>query len=502
MDIKIKKEKESERHLDIPQFATSKEINEEYDKTIILPKTVNPQDTLKFDREETNDDLILNTREVTTEFHTDDFSTLEMDTKDLEDNVKAVKDQQFDRHADTIKVESNKQEEKTEDTSEKPKRKKRAPREIKINGKYLKLSIIALIIIVVLSISMYAYKNHYSEERFVTSELESSTVASDLYVYGESLTVNPYTNKDKFKLYDRESHEYIDLSYGKTVDDHLNFGNVELGSYYLFVNDEIVTLDENPQISYTTITRDEMRKKVSITTDEESVLHIDLTDGSQSEDVDILIDASQGDIQGFTASDNKTTEQELSLKYAKALQTELKSLGYNVALTRNNDEVPGNCNYQDTYCSQGRVAMPYNTNAKLYISIGFNGSGGSGFEINDTNYSSHTLSRLIANGLESTISASTRQSGLVDTGIYNKTYKANGNKVDYLYLIRETGGIAMNSDNDEAKEFNTSVTGSETIVIDLAYISESDDFKIVNNQANQDKIVKSIASSIDQYIKK
>lgn len=496
MDIKIKKEGGVDRKLDIPTFKSSNEINKELDGAPFEEHKVSPKDTVKLEKHE--DDLELTTQFITTEFNTDEFETMEVDTIDLENDIESIEtEQSFEqkRDEDTIKINRSEYVD-LEDGDDQHNIK----REFAINIKYLYILIAVIIIIICSVIGYQTYKHLTSESRFLNTALETPYPINDVYVYGESVDLVTSNKIEKVSLYNTETKEYTEQTITSAVDKQLHFSNVENGEYYLFTNNKIITSSEKIDVQYQTITRDDVNKDVQLKTDDQGVLVVTVKDAT-SKQIDILIDASQGDVQGFTASDGTTTEQELSLKYALALKSNLQSLGYNVALTREDDSVPGDCSYKDYYCDTGRIAMAYKDNPKLYIQLGFNGENGNGFEITDSHLTSHTLARILKSSLASSLDASNRASDQLETGIYNKTYEdSEGNLIDYLYLIRETGGLAMNSDNKEAEAFNTQNVGTEAIEIDLGYMSEETDFSKLNDDNEIDTITKAIASGIDQYV--
>lgn len=497
MDIKIKKEQESNRHLDIPQFKSSDEINREFDHTEPEDHSVEPGEPVRLERHE--DELQLTTQMITTQIDTDSFDTLEVDTIDLENDLKVIEatqnPQPDKREEDTIKINQTEHIELEDgDEIEQPRR------EFNINLRYVYLTVAILILLIIGFVSYNVYIDMTSQERLINNALENQYPISDINIYGESVNLisdKPLNNVD---LYNIETEERTTQELGKSIDQQLHFSAVEAGTYYMFVGDQIITSSNDIEVKYQTIMRDGVSKNVEFSTNEQKIVEAHVADNNSSK-VDILIDPSQGDIQGFTASDDKTTEQELSLKYALSLKSNLQQYGYNVKLTRDDDSVPGGCAYDEPYCDSGRVAMAYEDNPKLYILIGFNGTNGSGFEITDSNLNSHTLARLIKSSLSPLISPSERVSGQLEAGIFNKTYNdEDGNKIDYLYLIRETGGLLMNSDNQDASDFNTNPVGAETIEIDPGYISEDADFEKLNDDSEIDSFTKALATAIDQYI--
>lgn len=498
MDIKIKREEESNRRLDVPTFKSSDEINKEFDHVEVKEKTVIPAKRIRPEKHE--DDLELTTQFITTELNTDSFDTLDVDTIDIENDLKVIEAEQYGdaekRDEDTIKMDNHQevQSEEEEEEIELP------PRQFNINMRYVYAGGLILLILIGLIIGYNVYENATSQERFVTQALEQQTEITDINIYGESVNLIASEGFEEIDLYNLETKDMTTQKLGKSIDQQLHFSQVENGTYYMFNKSRIITSKNDLNVGYQTITRDGVNKDVSFKTDEKGIVEVKVATAT-TQKIDILIDASQGDIQGFMASDNKTTEQQLSLKYALALKSNLQQYGYNVVLTRDDDSVPGGCTYNDTYCSSGRVAMAYQNNPKLYITIGFNGTGINGFEITDSYLNSHTLARLIKSSISSSIIPSERVNGQLESGIFNKVYKAaDGTKVDYLYLIRETGGLLMHSDNENASQFNTRQVGAEAIEVDPGYIGEAADFEKLNDDSEIDSFTKSLAAAIDQYI--
>lgn len=503
MDIKIKKDSTNgdEKNLDIPQFRNSDEINKELDSSDFKKYGVSPKKTMRLNKNE--DDLHLTTQFITTEFNTDDFETLEVDTLDLKNDIKTIETEyeksensrkEQSKIEDTIKV-KNVEYEKVD--LEIPKEKK----QLRINVKHLVMSIIGLILLIVLVIiGIYFYQQNSAEKQLERMLAESITI-DDVNVYGESVNFITEDPLGEIVLHNMETEEEVTESAEDTIDTQYHFDDVAVGNYYITSGERLITIGDNPDISYQTITRDGTNKDITITSTEKNIVNVEVAN-SDKQQVDILIDPSQGGIQGITASDYATTEQQLSLEYAKALQSELEALGYNVALTREDDSVPGGCDYQDTYCSDGRIAMAYSLNPKLYIGLGFNGTDGSGFEIFDSVNNSHTLAELLKTNLESVLTPSERTSDQVEPGIFNKVYESDNGDLDYLYAIRETGGAIMNSDNEntDAIALNTNKVGAESLVLDLGYISNGIDFYNLDEETEVTAVAKAIANAIDQYV--
>ncbi len=500
--MKIKKDdKRQDRKLDIPKFTPSANINQELDKVKFKQHKVKTKETVKLQK--TNDDLVLDTQEVTSSLDSK-FDTIKVSTIDLEDEMSKFLEEDYSQiEADTITINKAPKQSTGADSklaagksskSDTPKVKRR----ISKRGKRLIFgaSIFTFLIIVFLIIAISISNN---EQRFINRNLQSSVAINDYHVYGEALNLETDTQIKDVSLYNRQTKSNLEVEYSDAIDFGINFKNISEGEYFLFINGQLAVALEPLKLEYNTITRNDASKQITISTIDQNVLTISVKDVA-SEQVDILIDPSKGGIQGYSGYDNEQTEQSLSLKYAKALKSELKSRGYNVELSRTDDSVPGGCSYDDLYCSDGRLAMAYDTNAKLYINIGFNISGFSGFEITDSYLSSHQLSSEIASNLSTVISPSNRTDMQVSEGVYNQTYEnSTGELVDYDYAIRETGGSIMNSDNQEAS-FNTNYKGAQAIKIQLGYITTADDYDQLTDLQTEEAIVIAICDAIDEYL--
>lgn len=517
MDIKIKKEEHKDRKLDIPTFKDSHEIEEELDKVEFKDHKVKTEDTVKLAREE--DELDLSTKEITTSLSDEQFDTLQVSENDLEDGVfeQQKRIESFDRDAttiemiddirdqDTIKIskpeETNDEQDVEVEDSEKTDYMLLLKQKLnKLDKRKTLYGLLALLILITILLGIKYFANRYDEADFIEGQLESAINIDSVSVYGEAINFNSEIDISEIELYNRESQEFTNFEYGQTVDTAFNPQTVEAGSYFVYADDKLMTIDENPKIAFTTIVRDEARKDITITSTEQNAVTLDVTNSS-SDDLDILIDASQGALDGNLGYDQTMTEEKLSLEYAQKLQEKLKALGYNVEVNRSSGEEPGDCDYQDPYCAGGRVAQAYETGAKLYISIGFNGSDASGYEVNDSVYSSHELGQSIISSLNANLSSSSRASDQTSDGLYSKVYSEDGTDYDYLYLIRETGGISIPSDNDDAKDYNKQAVGAQTLVLNLGYIGIEEDFNTLTNETNIDKIADAIANAIDGYVK-
>lgn len=456
-------------------------------------------DNIEFTREleiNNSDELSIKQQSYTTVDDTDELATMEVDIKKLQEEIEAFSDEKTKEVLqDTIDFSENPENFLTESEEELIYQKKILERK----NRHLKIITIFLVVILTI-IVVIALIYSSSDAIFVRTNNNNLIMLDSIEVYGESVNTESDEPIRDVQLYNRDTKEYIQMSIDEGIDQQIKFDQIDYGSYYLFINGKLAELSYNPKVVFQTINRDYISKKVSITTGDNNIVNINISE-SVSDQVDIIIDPSQGGVQGYVASDGTTTEQQLSMEYAFALKTSLEEMGYNVQLTRYIDQVPGDCETDDLYCQDGRIAQAYSSGAKIYIALGFAGSNSSGFEIIDSYQSSHELARDVKTYLSNILTPRVDYNLQVEPGIINKTYKDSyGQDVDYSYYIRETGGSIMNSDNQQAAALNDNPVGTETLQINLGYIGNERDFEQLNDSEEITEITEQIATGIDYYI--
>ena len=218
------------------------------------------------------------------------------------------------------------------------------------------------------------------------------------------------------------------------------------------------------------------------------------------EDVyDILIDPGHGGLDGGTVA-GELTEANEALKLSKYIASRLEDHGLKVKLTRTEDvdpAGPGKSDYgKSPFYDEGRVEQVYRYQTKYMISNHLNSFNESleGFEvyssvINDDDWSSRVSTALKEAGQDprDSVKSEFRSS----EGSYKKYFVCRGSSyeekygclndsLDYLYIIRETGGAL--SQSSELVEHNNSYDsiphyGSETLLIEYAYLDNPKDYK-------------------------
>lgn len=303
------------------------------------------------------------------------------------------------------------------------------------------------------------------------------TVEEDIVTYQ---LVSPY-EKESSNNYYAEANKGILLK------------DLPVGDYFLYLNDKPVYLSEEMNQSWYTIQREGGSKKITLT-NVFGLLGVSIETVQELPETvyDLIIDPGHGgDDPG--AAYAGYTEAEETLVLSEYLKQRFEDHGLKVKLTREEDVDPAqqkNFDYnQAPYVENGRVDQVYRYQAKYTLSNHLNALYGSnkGTEIYSSIVTDDTWSRLILDELtaiDRTISDSERSQYRVSEGSYKRYYACPNDKacrnpyVDYLYMIRETGGFLT----DPITLTDYSVTysevpnyGSETILIEYAYLDNRTD---------------------------
>lgn len=318
----------------------------------------------------------------------------------------------------------------------------------------------------------------------------------------------------------------------KYINDGINLEKLNIGEYLLLLKDEknnkYYNLTNNTEYhnnKYYTMTRN--NKNNLITFKEETWNEIKYwkivikEEKLPSEVYDIVIDPGHGGVD-TGASNGKYHESKFTLDYAKALKEALEEEGLKVKLTREEDTKI------DHYGEGSRTGIPYEVKAKLMLSIHLNSSASKkqrGVEIYKAYYDNNDFAKTIAKNIideVETVYSNNPMNKVID-GVYMRVYsKENiaslakdakkdgyepyvlGNDVTYYYFIRETGGIMTKAFSDgrnpkyKANPYRNLNQGVEAYLCELAYISQSDDLKLVLNK--KESFVKALKKSILSYV--
>ena len=283
-------------------------------------------------------------------------------------------------------------------------------------------------------------------------------------------------------------------------------------------------------IEYYTITHEEKNNKISLsftTYEELAYLQILCEETTLPDDVyDIVVDAGHGGNDPGTVS-GSTYESDLTLSYAQSLKNYFESAGYKVLLTRDGTEGDEKMAYT-MYDENGRVNKACRSRAKVCYCIHFNGNDEvtkGGVEVYCSNRANPSFAQLIADNMVTmgNTTYSNMKSYKIADGVYVHAYsqseieKSNSvaaskgfepyaldETVDYLFMIRELGGIATGAYMDGRNPtFGTNLYlnanyGIESFLIEVAYMSVSSDLQ--NSIDNQDDYVKGMGTAFEEWL--
>lgn len=411
--------------------------------------------------------------------------------------------------------------------------------------------IFIFIIIIIASLKIYQKKNNNNDISLnynpkVNVE-ETPFLIDSYYVYGRTFNFtsalpNIKTDFTQIKLVNLSNTPiYYNLIFENntiTLSNHINEGlildNLDLGEHYFFI--ELTYQEETKEIKkyyplinntsydnilYTSLSK--YQKDIELNFNNEyNTLKIDVNKSIKNNAYDIVLDPGHGGAD-IGASSDGYKESELTLKLSKTLKKELENYGYKVKLTRENDLK------LDEYNEGGRAIIPQEVNAKYTFSIHYNSSISAktnGIEIYTPHNINYELSKNIAQNLvkDTGINYSTNIGYKREPGIYtrlftneeisktNNGYIAKGNKPynikeysNYYYMIRETGGIItgsfisnINKKTIGINPYYNSNKGVETYLLELGYLTNSQDLGIITSKTSQ--TAKSIAKAIDTYL--
>ncbi len=426
--------------------------------------------------------------------------------------------------------------------------------------KYLK-TILPLLFTTLLILTVWTgYKLIFKKKDTFLDKIDTSYYANITYeaIYGIHLNL-----KGNFELPNEfaevnlvlaNEKEEIPITYESSITDNtyyfntsdyinegLNLENLQEGTYYLVLkcvyNSEtkyysVQNKTNYNDLEYYTLTKNGKNNLITIKWNTSEIcptLRFDITDKNLPDEVyDITIDAGHGvscdgiyDSGSIGTLNNKEYEEaEMNLSASKKLKEELESLGYKVAMTRNNKD--------DKICIYGKngsATMANDTKSKFNIAIHHNSFAYQvdylkGLEVYIANDTETTLANLFIENIvnEAGTVASPKETYAIAPGIYQRFFTEEeiledevqpSNKTTdtiYYYNLREVGGISTHAGNDgryepelEKNEYYNSNNTAESYLLELGYLNNEKDLQNLVN--NQDGYAKGIAKALDEYLK-
>lgn len=327
------------------------------------------------------------------------------------------------------------------------------------------------------------------------------------------------------------------FSTNKYINNGINLEKLKNNSYLMLLCEDKETTDKEERLCYNLLNKTEYHdnkyytitknnKNNLITFDEKNYetynyWEINIKEEKLPEDVyDFVIDPGHGGIDSG-AVNGRYKESNFNLDYAKTLKEVLEEEGYKVKLTRDDDKQIEN------YGVGSRTGIPYETGAKLMLSLHLNSSnykGQYGVEIYYAYEDNNSYAKKIADNIVKYANAkySINPQNKVLDGAYMRVYskeniaslkkeaKRDGYEPydftgheTYYFFIRETGGIMTHAFSDgrnpKYKEniYRNRNQGVEAYLCELAYISNNNDVKSIIN--NKDGYIKALKESILEY---
>ena len=338
-------------------------------------------------------------------------------------------------------------------------------------------------------------------------------------------------------------YEYSDnlLSFSTLdqINNGLNLEELDVTDYYIllkvqFSGDDIKYYSlsndtEYGNIDYYTLTRNKKNNKIYInfgTYENIPFLGLNITKVKDlPEDVyDVVIDPGHGGSDSGAIS-GRYTEADIVLDCAKDLKSKLEDMGLKVLITRDGSEGDDEDTVYNIYDEDGRVTMANKSGAKIILSLHLNSnedeSTEGGVEIYACPHSDLTFAKLLATNIVNLAdtSYSKMETYKEAEGVYVRTIEVDRNRtssftrnyteifdsIPYLFIIRETGGIATGAYVDGTNEsygvneYRNSNVGLEGYLIELGYINSNKDLE--NILDNQDSYMEAICTSIDEFYK-
>src|SRR5574344_317546 len=425
-----------------------------------------------------------------------------------------------------------------------------------MNKKLLKkiilgLKLIFLSVFILFLVTFIYYKRKISKYEKEINSSNINAYVNELLIYSTNLrlegTVDAKNIKEVYLSFvDKFGYEvpYLinfsnnenDISFytGTKINDQFNMEQLNIeNDYKLYLK----TIDINNNISYHnlinetnylkttyyTIYHNDINYKIDIYTNYKLEVSV-----KKNTDIvyDIVLDADHGGIDsGACYNKTKTCERIYTKKIVNDIKTLLEKKGVKVALSWNVDNIKDN-EYIKTYGESSRISNIYESYAKYTLSLHLNSSNTTklkGFELYTPYNVDYTFARNLRNNIKNntTISYSNNTFNKVENSIYTRTFTSNEiiasnnertesnselytitTKTNYYFMIRETGGYMSGSyvtspnSKGETNEYATSNRGTESYILELAYINRYDEIK--NFEKNYNNYVKAISNSILQ----
>lgn len=421
----------------------------------------------------------------------------------------------------------------------------------------MKKILIIILIILLASGGYYYYNNIYLKNQKPTIEVEKNTATiTKYYIYGTHLNIignikkidanfkdvdlvfwNEKTGKTiKQKLNYTKNVNNLNFNLSDEINDGLFLDKISEGTYRTYLRftykDKKTTTTKYYALTNKTdykstkyYTLSNKNNKINITTKEQT-LTLKVTK-NKDKTYDVILDPQAGGSDKGN-SGNGHYEKDITMDMATKVKEKLEAKKIKVKLTREADL--SDSDYVDEYNEGGRAVISHELNSKYLFSFQTTRSSNAqtnGFSIYTAvgiNYD--FAAKMVENIINKTnLKTSTTTYQRVDYGIYSHNfteseikenmtyYETKGYKPynvttdsNYLYMIRETGGIITgayiddsNPDKVGVNPYYKSNIGTESYVISLGYLTNQTDITAMTT--NIDAYASAIADSIIKELK-
>ena len=425
--------------------------------------------------------------------------------------------------------------------------------------------IILIIIIAISSIGYVIYVEKNKEKIIPLSTEQGKVAVTEYYIYGTTLNMKGtltienldfdkielvlYNDKDFLEYeieYDEDGNK-VNFYLSDLINEGLYLDNIEIDKRYMFIRTtkELEEKDKegNPQYEYkyyglenkteypktTYYTMSKYNRKIEINSDNTyQTMMLNIKENKDKEIYDIVIDAGHGGIDpGTTVNGQKETD--FTLDIAKLLKEDLTKKGFTVKLTRDEDTLKED-EWFEEYGKNGRAQISHEVYAKYLFSVHLNSSTSSkvkGIEIYTPSDINYDLAKSIAESIidNTSLDYSIQKTYKRFNGVYTHNFSESEinssnekaiekgqtpyditTKSNYLYMIRETGGIMTGAyvddrnEKQQANDYYNSNIGTEAYLMELGYLSSENDLNIIKTEQKQ--IAEAIAKSIESNLKK
>lgn len=327
-------------------------------------------------------------------------------------------------------------------------------------------------------------------------QTQSNVTFQDYSIHGESLHLKlSSANESGYQLIsiNPNSTAVPFIPYSSGANKGIELDKVPVGDYLIKVNNSLLHCDgrDDSFVTWHTVTRNNSNKQIELRGYSGLlVLSVNQIEQLPSNVYDIVIDAGHGGSDAGAVGGGLLEKNE-ALKVSKYMAEKFEAHGLKVKLTRVDDEIEAEKSISDyetkPFVNGGRVDTIYQSQAKFVISNHLNAFNGTnrGSEVYSSIFTDNQWASLIINelsGIGRDVNSFDNEF-LVSNGSYKKYLSCNSlggschsQLSDYMYMIRETGGVLTQPATLVLKNSNYSTSpkyGAESILMEYVYIDNA-----------------------------